>query len=42
MTSTRHRHKKGLKREVILMVLTLEDKVPEVTQFDPFSLHYTL
>ena len=24
------------------MVLTLEDRVPEVTQFDPFSLHYRL
>ena len=24
------------------MVLTLEDRVPEVTQFDPISLHYRL
>ena len=39
---TWHRHQRGFEREVSLMVLTLEDRVPEVTQFDPFSLHYRL
>ena len=29
-------------REVSLMVLTLEDRVREVTQSDQFSLHYRL
>ena len=42
MNSPWHRHHRGFEREVSLMVLTLEDKVPEVTQFDPFSLHYRL
>ena len=31
---------KSFEREVILMVLTLEDRVQEVTQSDQFSLHY--
>ena len=35
-------HQKGFKREVSLMVLTLEDRVREVTQSDQFSLHYRL
>ena len=39
---TMDRHQRSFKREVSLMVLTLEDKVPEVTRFDPFSLHYRL
>ena len=42
MTSPWHRHKKGFEREVSLMVLTLEDRVQEVTQSDQFSLHYRL
>ena len=29
-------------REVSLMVLTLGDRVQEVTQFDQFRLHYRL
>ena len=33
---------KRFQREVSSMVLTLEDRVPEVTQFDPFNLHYRL
>ena len=33
---------KRFERKVSLMVLTLEDKVPEVTQSDRFSLHYRL
>ena len=33
---------KGVRKELSLMVLTLEDRVPEVTQFNPFSLHYRL
>ena len=37
-TSTSKRFRRG----VSLMVPTLEDRVPEVTQFDPFSLHYRL
>ena len=37
-----HRHQKGFEREVSLMVLTLEDRVQEVTQSDQFSLHYRL
>ena len=39
---TSQRHQKGFEREVSLMVLTLEDKVSEVTQSDQFSLHYRL
>lgn len=42
MTLPRHRHQKGFEREVSLMVLTLEDRVLEVTQSDQFSLHYRL
>ena len=42
MTSPWQLHEKGFEREVSLMVLTLEDRVQEVTQFDPFSLHYRL
>ena len=42
MTSPCHRHQKGFEREVSLMVLTLEDRVQEVTQSDQFSLHYRL
>ena len=42
MNSPWHRHQIGFEREVSLMVLTLEDRVPDVTQFDPFSLHYKL
>ena len=37
-----HRRRRGFEREVSLMVLTLENRVPEVTQFDQFSLHYRL
>ena len=33
---------KMFEREVSSIVLTLEDRVPEVSQFDPFSLHYRL
>ena len=33
---------KRFRREVSLMVLTLEDRVREVTQSDQFSLHYRL
>ena len=40
--SPQHRHQKGSEREVSLMVLTLKDRVREVMQFDPFSLHYRL
>ena len=42
MTSPWHLHQKGFEREVSLMVLTLEDRVQEVTQSDQFSLHYRL
>ena len=42
MTSPWNRHQKGFVRKVSLMVLTLEDWVQEVTQFDQFSLHYRL
>ena len=42
MNSPWHRHQKGFEREVSLMVLTLEDRVQEVTQSDQFSLHYRL
>ena len=38
MASTSKRFRKGGE----LMVLTLEDRVQEVTQFDQFSLHYRL
>ena len=37
-----HRRRRGFEREVSLMVLTLEDRVSEVTQSDQFSLHYRL
>ena len=40
MNSPWNRHQRGFEREVSLMVLNLEDRVPEVTQFDLFGLHY--
>ena len=42
MNSPWHRQQKGFEREVSLMVLTLEDRVQEVTQSDKFNLHYRL
>ena len=42
MTSPFQLHQKGFEREVSLMVLTLEDRVQEVTQSNQFSLHYRL
>ena len=35
-------NQKGFERELSLIVLTLEDRVQEVTQSDQFSLHYRL
>ena len=42
MTSPWHQHQKGFEREASLTVLTLEDRVQEVTQPDLFSLHCRL